>query len=212
MYKVKYTERFEDWYVAESDVFHYETIQSACRGFEQVTRGLLSNSESIEGPRLYIEEVATTLKKGLVVGMHSMPGNPWDRHTLDETIEQMSILTHVKPKTVVVDKGYQGVKIEGVEILRSGQRRVTRAMKAMIEWRSAIEPAIGHMKMDGKLSRNPPKGALGDALHAVMCGAGHNMRMLLRKLRLLYTQFGLAFQEVLQVISLSQWTNYGVAV
>jgi len=56
MYKVKYTERFEDWYVAEGDVFHYETIQSACRGFEQVTRGLISNSEAIEGLRLYIED------------------------------------------------------------------------------------------------------------------------------------------------------------
>ena len=156
--------------------------------------------------------VATTLKEGLVVGMRSMPGNPWDGHTLDETIEQVSILTNIKPKTVIVDKGYQGVKIEGVEILRSGQRRVTRAMKAMIKRRSAIEPAIGHMKMDGKLSRNPLKGALGDALHAVMCGAGHNMRMLLRKLRLLCAQFGLAFQEVLQVISLSQRTNYGVVV
>jgi IS5 family transposase len=70
---------------------------------------------------------------------------------------------------VVVDKVYQGVKIEGVEILRSGQRRVTRTMKAMIKRRSYIEPAIGHMKMDDKLSRNPHKGALGVALHAVMC-------------------------------------------
>ena len=156
--------------------------------------------------------VATTLKEGLVVGMRSMPGNPWDGHTLDETIEQVSILTNIKPKTVIVDKGYQGVKIEGIEILRSGQRRVTRAMKAMIKRRSAIEPAIGHMKMDGKLSRNPLKGALGDALHAVMCGAGHNMRMLLRKLRLLCAQFGLNLQTVLQVISPSQRTNYGVVV
>jgi IS5 family transposase len=81
-------------------------------------------------------------------------------------------------------------------------------MKSMIKRRSAIEPAIGHMKMDGKLSRNPLKGALGDALHAVMCGAGHNMRML----RLLCAQFGLALQEVLQAISLSQRTNYGVVV
>lgn len=56
MYKVKYTERFEDWYVGEGDVFHYETIQSACRGFEQVTRGLLSNSEAIDGLRLYFDD------------------------------------------------------------------------------------------------------------------------------------------------------------
>ena len=68
------------------------------------------------------------------------------------------------------------------------------------------------MKMDGKLSRNPLKGALGDALHAVMCGAGHNMRMLLRKLRLLCAQFGLNLQTMLQAISPSQRTNYGVVV
>ena len=43
---------------------------------------------------------------------------------------------------------------------------------------------IGHMKTDGRLGRNPLKGALGDALHAVMCGAGHNIRLLLKKLRL----------------------------
>ena len=29
--------------------------------------------------------VATTLKEGFVVGMRSMPGNPWDGHTLEET-------------------------------------------------------------------------------------------------------------------------------
>ena len=44
------------------------------------------------------------------------------------------------------------------------------------------------MKMDGRLGHNPLKGALGDALHAVLCGAGHNIRLLLRKLRLLFTQ------------------------
>ena len=57
-------------------------------------------------------------------------------------------------------------------------------MKAMIKRRSAIEPTIGHMKSDGRLDRNPLKGALGDALHAVLCGAGHNIRLLLSLLRL----------------------------
>jgi IS5 family transposase len=57
-------------------------------------------------------------------------------------------------------------------------------MKAMIKRRSAIEPTIGHMKSDGRLDRNPLKGALGDALHAVLYGAGHNIRLLLSLLRL----------------------------
>ena len=73
--------------------------------------------------------VATTLKEGLVVGMRSMPGNPWDGHTLAKTIEQASILTDKMPKTVIVDRGYQGVVVDGVQILRSGQRGVTRGLK-----------------------------------------------------------------------------------
>jgi transposase, IS5 family len=127
--------------------------------------------------------IATTLKEGLVVGCRSMPGNPYDGHTLDETIEQVEILADKRPGIAIVDKGYWGVQVEGVQILRSGQRRgVTRTMKAMIKRRSAIEPTIGHMKTDGRLARNPLKGALGDALHAVLCGAGHNIRLMLNKL------------------------------
>jgi IS5 family transposase len=127
--------------------------------------------------------IATTLKEGLVVGCRSMPGNPYDGHTLDETLEQVEILADKRPGIAIVDKGYQGAQVEGVQILRSGQRRgVTRTMKAMIKRRSAIEPTIGHMKMEGRLARNPLKGSLGDALHAVLCGAGHNIRLMLKKL------------------------------
>jgi len=129
--------------------------------------------------------IATTLKEGLVVGMRSMPGNPYDGHTLAETLEQVGILAERAPTTAIVDKGYRGVEVDGIRILRSGQRRgITRTLKAMIQRRSAIEPTIGHMKMDGRLGRNPLKGALGDALHAVLCGAGHNLRLLMKKLRL----------------------------
>ncbi|CAD6562786.1 hypothetical protein LMG24235_08027 [Paraburkholderia sabiae] len=56
----------------------------------------------------------------------------------------------------------------------------------MIRRRSAIEPAIGHMKTDGKLGQRWLKGALGDAMHAVLCGAGHNLRMIRRKLKVFY--------------------------
>jgi hypothetical protein len=44
--------------------------------------------------------------------------------------------------------------------------------------------AMLRCSMTGRLNRNPLKGALGDALHAVLCGAGHNIRLLLSLLRL----------------------------
>lgn len=83
-----------------------------------------------------------------------------------------------------VDRGYRGVEVAGVQIWKSGQPRgVTRGLKAMIKRRSAIESTIGHMKTDGKLGRNWLKGALGDAMHAVLCGAGHNIRLIINKLK-----------------------------
>lgn len=133
--------------------------------------------------------IATTLKEGLVVGMQSMPGNPYDGHTLHQALEQASTLTKHRPKIAIVDKGYKGALIEGVQILRSGQGSQSKSLKKMIKRRSSIEPAIGHMKMDGRLARNPLKGAIGDALFAVLCGAGHNLRLILRKLRLFCVSF-----------------------
>ena len=129
--------------------------------------------------------VATTHREGLVVGMRSLPGNPYDGHTLPKAIEQVSLLIAQKPKAVFVDKGYRGVSVEGVTIWRSGQKRgVTPSIKKAIHRRSTIEPAIGHMKNEGKLRRNWLKGTLGNALNAVLCGAGHNLRMILRAIRL----------------------------
>jgi transposase, IS5 family len=131
--------------------------------------------------------ITTTHKEGLGVGIRSMPGNPYDGHTLAEALEQAAILSDVTPEVAVVDRGYKGVAIDGVKIYHPGLRRgITRALRAIIRRRSAIEPAIGHTKADGKLDRNWLKGALGDAIHAVLCGAGYNLRMILRKLRLLY--------------------------
>ena len=50
--------------------------------------------------------LATTLKEGLVAGCRSMPSNPYDGHTLAQTLEQVGILTNQIPKTAIVDKGY----------------------------------------------------------------------------------------------------------
>ena len=134
--------------------------------------------------------ITTTHEEGLVVGARSMPGNPYDGHTLAEALEQAAILSDVTPEVAIVDRGYRGVAIDGVKIYHPGLRRgITRGLRAMIRRRSAIEPAIGHMKADGKLDRNWLKGALGDAIHAVLCGAGQNLRMILRKLRLFYVFF-----------------------
>ena len=45
---------------------------------------------------------------------------------------------------------------------------------------SAIEPVIGNMKTDGRLGRNYLLRVEGDKVNAILCGAGHNIRKLLK--------------------------------
>jgi len=130
--------------------------------------------------------VATTLAEGFVVGMRTLPGNPYDGHTLAEALEQVEILTDQRPRLAVVDRGYRGHGVATTRVLISGTRRgLTPALAAALRRRSAIEPEIGHMKTDGRLARCGLKGTTGDAIFAVLCGCGHNIRKILAHLRAL---------------------------
>lgn len=130
--------------------------------------------------------IATTNRGGFVVGMRALPGNPYDGHTLSEALEQVEILTDQRPELAFVDRGYRGHGVENVKVFISGARRgVTGTIAKLLRRRSAIEPMIGHMKNDGRLTRCPLKGTEGDALFAVLCGCGHNIRMILRHLRII---------------------------
>lgn len=142
--------------------------------------------------------VVSTSKESFVVGMKSLPGNPFDGHTLRASLEQMTRLTGVQPREAYVDRGYRGHGLtESVQVWIAGARRgVTVAIKRKLKRRNAIEPVIGHMKNDGRLGRNFLRGSIGDAMNALLCGAGHNLRKILRRLALLCARFG---------VSLNQW-------
>jgi len=47
---------------------------------------------------------------------------------------------------------------------------------------------IGHLKSDGLLGRNYLKGAPGDQMNVVLSCAGHNLRLILRQLRIFCRQ------------------------
>jgi len=116
--------------------------------------------------------------------MRSMPGNAYDGHTVDSQIEQFGILAGTTPKMVLVDRGYPGVQASaGTRLLVSHTRRLPKHQKKLLKLRQLVEPMVVHMKTDGLLDRNWLKGALGDPMHAVLRGAGHNLRMILAHLR-----------------------------
>lgn len=89
----------------------------------------------------------------------------------------------VKPHTAVVDLGYRGVDADNpdVNIIHRGKfKKLTAQQRKWLRRRSAVEPVIGHLKADHGMRRCWLKGETGDALHAVLCAVGFNIRWLMR--------------------------------
>ena len=130
--------------------------------------------------------LAVTHQHGLMVGARSFPGNPYDGHTLAEQLEQTNTLLQdigVKPAIAVVDLGFRGVDVAcaPVQIIHRGKfKSLDTQQRRWLKRRQAIEPAIGHTKSDNRMDRCWLGGSSGDALHAVLCAAGFNIRWLLR--------------------------------
>ena len=143
--------------------------------------------------------------QGLMLGARSFPGNPYDGHILSAVLEQATNLTQdlrVAIKQVIADLGFRGKDVDadnpGVQIIHRGRlKSLSSQERGWLKRRQAVEPAIGHLKSDHRLDRCWLKGALGDALHAVSCAAGYNLRWLLRAVARL--NVGPAFLRLLQM-------------
>ena len=149
--------------------------------------------------------VVVSHKQGLMLGARSFPGNPYDGHILSAVLEQAANLTQdlsVTIKQVVADLGFRGKDVDAdnprVQIIHRGRyKSLSKQEQRWLKRRQAVEPAIGHLKSDHRLDRCWLKGALGDALHAISCAAGYNLRWLLRAVARL--GIGPAFLRLLQV-------------
>ena len=130
--------------------------------------------------------IVVSHKAGLMMGARTFPGNPYDGHILSAVMEQAANLMQDVPakiKQIVVDLGFRGVDADnpGLEIIHRGKiKSLSRQQKTWLRRRQAVEPAIGHLKSDHRMDRCWLQGTVGDALHAISCAAGFNLRWLLR--------------------------------
>jgi len=133
--------------------------------------------------------VVVSHKHGLMLGARTFPGNPYDGHILSAALEQATNLLQdhqIKPEQAVVDLGFRGVDADnpGVQIIHRGKfKSLTALQRRWLKRRQAIEPAIGHAKADHRMDRCWLPGASGDALHALSCALGYNIRWLMRALQ-----------------------------
>jgi len=135
--------------------------------------------------------IACTHKNNFIIGANSLPGNPYDGHTLKGALDQVERITDVRPGDTYVDLGYRGheEKESNVHIAKQKQNKHNRTLRKAMKRRSAIEPIIGHAKSEGHLGRNYLKGSDGDRFNVFMSAMGFNLRQILRKLRIFWLYF-----------------------
>jgi IS5 family transposase len=124
----------------------------------------------------------TTSKNNWVVGAQSLKGNPYDGHTLKSALEQVQDVAGRAAKTAYCDQGYRGHGVEGettVKVVGRLPKRATRTTRNWMKRRAAIEPVIGHLKSDNRLSRNYLKGDVGNRANVLLAAAGYNLAKLL---------------------------------
>jgi IS5 family transposase len=124
-----------------------------------------------------------------VAHVKAMPGAPYDGHTLATVIPAIEESTGAPLQRLLVDRGYKGHNAPEpyrFKVFIQGQkRRVTAAIKRQLRRRSAVEPVIGHLKNEHRMTRNRLVGSHGDAANAVLAAVGYNFRLLLKWLWLL---------------------------
>ena len=121
--------------------------------------------------------IAVSGRSNFILGVKSFHGNPYDGHTLDQTVTELRRLSPDTSK-FFVDLGYAGhnFKEKGKIYTAKTKKSLSKDDKIMQKRRSAIEPIIGHLKNFGRMGRNYLKGIIGDILNPLISAIGLNLR------------------------------------
>lgn len=130
--------------------------------------------------------IVHTQHTGVIVGAMSFRSQ-YDGHTLAEAISQVERFVGKAPLIATADRGYRGntrigdtlVQIpkpfNGKKLSRYGQQKLRKSFRR----RAAIEPVIGHLKTDHRLSRNFYKGIQGDNINIMLSAAAFNFKRMI---------------------------------
>ena len=121
--------------------------------------------------------IAVSGRGNFVLGIKSFHGNPYDGHTLDQTVVELRKLSPETSK-IFVDLGYTGhnFKEKGKVFTAKTKKTLSNDDKKMQKRRSAIEPIIGHLKNFGRMGKNYLKGVIGDIINPLISAVGLNLR------------------------------------
>ena len=127
--------------------------------------------------------IVSTAERGIIVAAVSHEENKHDSHCLEEVLEEAGAVLKKAPIWAVCDRGYRGVKQVGEtqivlpgKALKRDSRYEKEKKRKRYRRRAAIEPLIGHLKSDYRLSRNYLKGSEGDAINLLLSACAWNLR------------------------------------
>ena len=127
--------------------------------------------------------IVTTMNSGIIIGVAAHKKNEHDSKTLEAALHSANS-NRTKPiKEAICDRGYRGKKeVDGTKICIPGTplKRDTKYQKEQkrkkFRRRAAIEPIIGHLKADHRLSRNYLKGFIGDEINLLLAATAFNLK------------------------------------
>ncbi len=158
--------------------------------------------------------IITTKNTGVIVGAINIEKNVHDSKTLQPAIEQQQRLTGATLKNNFVDRGYRGAKeVLGTKIIMPdspGKQRTPyekQKLKKGFKRRAAIEPKIGHLKQDHRLSRNFYKGIKGDNNNVMLAAAAMNFKRMMNKWKLNPLLFLLRFFQTVSHFIKTQYSQ-----
>ncbi len=140
--------------------------------------------------------IITTKKSGVIIGALNIPKNDYDAHTVDPAFVQQQRLTGITLKRAFMDRGFKGIsEVRGtkIEIPKPFNKALNGyqqdQLKKGFKRRAALEPKIGHLKEDHRLSRNFYKGIKGDDINVMLAAAAMNFKRMMN----IYKKMFLAF-------------------
>jgi transposase, IS5 family len=132
--------------------------------------------------------ITYTQNTGVIVGAKSFR-NEYDGHTLQPALEQVVKFTGRWPQTATADRGYRGRSAIGETAIqipkpfndKAQTKYQQQKLKKAFKRRAAIEPIIGHLKADHRLSRNFYWKIFGDNINVMLSAAAFNFKRMMNK-------------------------------
>lgn len=127
--------------------------------------------------------IVSTKDSGIIVGVSAHEKNEHDSKTLEAALSSANQTRTTPIQEAICDRGYRGVKeVLGTTIsipstpLKRDTEYQKQKKREKFKRRAAIEPIIGHLKSDYRLSRNYLKGFIGDHINLLLAATAWNLK------------------------------------